>query len=67
MTSKRMSESATLEKSTLESLAAELGKLQERMEELEDLMELRVAVEQNQGKPGMPWETVKGELGIGKD
>lgn len=67
MTSKRMSESPTLEKSTLESLAAELGKLQERMEELEDLMELRAAVERNQRKPGMPWETVKGELGIGKD
>jgi hypothetical protein len=60
----RMSESATLEKPTLESLAVAIGRLQERLEDLEDLMELRAAVERNQGKPGTPWETVKQELGV---
>jgi len=36
------------------------------MEDLEDLMELRAAMERNQGKPGTSWGTVKGELGIGE-
>lgn len=34
----------------------------ERIEDLEDLMELRAAVERNEGKPGILWEKVKGEL-----
>ena len=53
---------AALEKPTLESLAAEMRQLQERLEDLEDLMELRAAVERNAGKPGTPWEQVKTEL-----
>lgn len=55
---------ATLEKPTLESLAEELRKVQERLEDMEDLMELRAAVERNAGKPGIPWEQVKAELEI---
>ena len=53
---------ATLEKPTLESLALEVSRLKERLEDMEDLMELRAAVERNAGKPGTPWEQVKAEL-----
>jgi hypothetical protein len=52
----------TLEKPTLESLAVEVRRLQERLEDMEDLMELRAAVERNAGKPGVPWEQVKTEM-----
>jgi hypothetical protein len=53
---------AALEKPTLESLAAEVRRLQERLEDMEDLMELRAAVERNAGKPGVPWKKVRTEL-----
>ena len=59
-----MSDTATLEKPTLEFLAAEVRRLQERMEDVEDLMELRVAVERNAGQPATPWEQVKAELDL---
>lgn len=55
---------ATLEKPTLESLADEVRHLQERFEDMEDLMELRAAVERNAGKPGTPWEQVKAEIDL---
>jgi hypothetical protein len=55
---------AALQKPTLESLAVEVRRLQERLEDMEDLMELRAAVERNAGKPGTPWEQVKVELEI---
>jgi hypothetical protein len=55
---------AALEKPTLESLAVEVRRLQERLEEMEDLMELRAALERNAGKPGTPWEQVKVELDL---
>lgn len=57
-----MSDATALEKPTLESLALEVRRLQERLEDMEDLMELRAAVERNAGKPGTPWEEVKAEL-----
>jgi hypothetical protein len=53
---------ASLEKPTLESLAAEVQRLRERLEDMEDLMDLRAAVERNGGKPGTPWEEVNAEL-----
>ncbi len=59
-----MSDTITLEKPTLESLAVEVRRLQERLEDMEDLMELRAAVERNAGKPGTPWEQVKAELDL---
>ena len=37
-------------------------RIEERLEDTEDLMELRAAVERNAGKPGVPWEQVKAEL-----
>ncbi len=60
-----MSDVSTLDKPTLESLAAEVLRLQERIEDMEDLMELRAAVERNSGKAGAPWEQVKAELDLG--
>jgi hypothetical protein len=53
---------ATLEKPTLESLALELQRVNERLQDMEDLMELRSAIERNAGKPGIPWEEVGAEL-----
>jgi hypothetical protein len=55
---------ATLEKPTLETLAAEVRRLRDRLEDIADLMELRAAVERNDGKPGVPWEQGKSELDI---
>ncbi len=57
-----MSEIAELEKPTVESLAADVRRLKERLEDLEDLMELRAAVERNSGKPGLSWAEAKTEL-----
>lgn len=54
----------TLEKPTLKSLAAEMRRMQERLEDMEDLLELHAAVERNAGKPGVPWQQVKSELGL---
>jgi hypothetical protein len=53
---------AVSEKPTLESLAFEVNRLRERLEDLEDLLELRAAVEKNGAKPGTPWEQVKADL-----
>ncbi len=41
-----------------------MRRLQERIEDMEDLIELRGAIERNAGKPGVPWEQVKAELGL---
>ena len=57
-----MSDTATFEKPTLESLAMQVRRLHERLEDMEDLLELRAAVERNAGKPGSPWEQVKADL-----
>jgi hypothetical protein len=59
-----MSDVSIAEKPTLESLAKAVRRLQERLEDMEDLMELRAAVERNAGKPGVPWEQVKAELDL---
>jgi hypothetical protein len=61
---------ASPKKPTLESLAAEMRRLQERIEDIEDiedmedLIELRSAIERNAGKPGVPWEQVEAELNL---
>jgi hypothetical protein len=62
--SKLMGNATTLKKPTLDSLAAEMRRLQERLEDIEDLIELRSAVQRNAGKPGVPWEKVKAELDL---
>jgi hypothetical protein len=58
-----MGNASTTKKPTLKSLAAEMRRLRERLEDMEDLLALRAAVERNAGKPGVPWEQVKAELG----
>ena len=55
---------ASPKKPTLKSLAAEMRRLQERIEDVEDLIELRSAIERSAGKPGVPWEQVKAELDL---
>jgi hypothetical protein len=62
-----MSDVSIAEKPTLESLAVAVRRLQERLEDMEDLIELRAAVERNAGKPGVPWEQVKAELELDLD
>ena len=59
-----MSDGALAKKSTLESLAAAVLRLQERLEDIEDLLELRAAVERNADKAGVPWDQVKAELNL---
>ncbi len=61
---KKLMSDAALEKPMLESLAAEVRRLQGRLEDMEDIMELRAAVERNAGKPGVPWEKVRNELDL---
>jgi hypothetical protein len=56
--------SALPETPTLESLAKEMQDLRDRMEDLEDLLELRAAVERNAGKPGAAWQEAKAKLEI---
>ena len=55
-----MSETAILEK--IETLSQAVARLQERIEDLEDLRDLETAIAENAGKPLIPWEQVKAEL-----
>jgi hypothetical protein len=41
-----------------------VARLQERVEELEDLRDLETAIAENAGKPLIPWEKAKAELEI---
>jgi len=60
-----MSEAASkVKRPTLKSLAAEMRRLRERLEDVEDLIELRSAIKRNAGRPGVPWEKVKTELDL---
>ncbi len=58
-----MNEILSPEAATLQQVAAELLRLRERIEALEDLRDLNAAIERNAGKPGVPWETVCQEFG----
>jgi len=49
---------------TLEELAAELARLRERVEDLEDARELDAAIRRNGDKPLIPWGPAKKELGL---
>jgi hypothetical protein len=57
-----MSEAAILE--IIESLSQTVSRLQQRVEDLEDLRDLEEAIVENAGKPLIPWEDVKAELDI---
>ena len=51
-------------KPTLKTLAAEVRILRERLEDMEDLMDLRAAVKRNGKGPGIAWDEAKKKLGI---
>ena len=55
-----MTEAAILEK--IETLNQAVARLQERVEDLEDLRDLEEAIAENADKPLIPWEQVKLEL-----
>jgi hypothetical protein len=55
-----MTEVAILEK--IETLNQAVARLQERVEDLEDLRDLEVAIAENADKPLIPWKQVKLEL-----
>jgi cell division protein FtsB len=50
--------------STVQQLAAEVMRLRERVEDLEDAKELDAAIVRNGEKPLVPWEQAKNELGL---
>lgn len=49
---------------TLGQLASEVSRLRKRVEDLEDLRDLLVAEHAAQGRPGIPWDQAKQELGL---
>ncbi len=51
-------------KPTLRHLSAEMIRLRERVEDLEDLRDLNSAIARNAGKPGVPWDKAKKALGL---
>jgi hypothetical protein len=55
-----MTEAAILEK--IETLNQAVARLQERVEDLENLRDLEEAIAENADKPLIPWEQVKLEL-----
>jgi len=59
---KPMSETAILEK--IDSLGQIVARLQERVEDLEDLRDLEETIAENAGKPLLAWEQVKEEIDL---
>jgi prefoldin subunit 5 len=57
-----MSDTAVLEK--VEALTKAIERLQERIENLEDLRDLQAAVAENGKEPLIPWGQAKTELDI---
>jgi hypothetical protein len=49
---------------SLEQLAAEVARLRERVEDLEDARELDAAIRRNADKPLLPWTSVKEDIGL---
>ena len=49
---------------TVQQLAAELARLRERVEDLEDARELDAAISRNGDKPLIPWNQAKADLGL---
>ena len=50
--------------STVQQLAAEVARLRERVEDLEDARELDAAIGRNGEKPLIPWDQAKKELNL---
>ena len=55
-----MNDTAVLER--VEALTKSVERLQERVEDLEDLRDLQAAIAENGAEPLIPWEQVKAEL-----
>ncbi len=49
---------------TIQQLAAEVARLRERVEDLEDAKELDAAIARNGETPLVPWDQAKNELGL---
>jgi len=49
---------------SLEELAAEVARLRERVEDLEDARELDAAIRRNADTPLIPWEEARKDLGL---
>ena len=57
-----MTEAVILKK--IRELNQAVVRLQERVEDLEDLRDLETAIAENAGKPLVPWEQAKAELDL---
>jgi hypothetical protein len=57
---KPMNETAVLQK--VEALSKTVERLQERVEDLEDLRDLKAAIAENGDEPLLPWEEARAEL-----
>ena len=57
-----MNDTAVLQK--VEALTKTVERLQERVEELEDLRDLQAAIAENDNEPLIPWEQAKAELDL---
>ena len=49
---------------TIQQLAAEIARLRERIEDLEDARELDAAIRRNGEKPLIPWDQARNDLGL---
>ena len=49
---------------TIQQLAAEIARLRERVEDLEDARELDAAIRRNGDKPLIPWDQARNDLGL---
>ena len=61
---KRAGESARLQRQIAQGKAV-LRELSDTLEDMEDRLELARAIKRNKGKPGIPWDQAKKELGLG--
>jgi hypothetical protein len=57
-----MNDTVVLQK--VEALAKTVERLQERVEDLEDLRDLQAAIVENGNEPLIPWEQAKSELDL---
>ncbi|PYU90385.1 MAG: hypothetical protein DMG25_17245 [Acidobacteria bacterium] len=62
--SRRTRRKAGNKRITIRDVRAELQRLRNRVEDLEDLRDLNAAIERNGAKPGVPWDQAKKELGL---
>lgn len=63
-TVKKPTTKRAVKRPTLRCIRAEVAHLRSRVEDIEDLRELNDAIVRNAGKPGIPWDQAKGELGL---